>query len=270
MAATSTRTTTNTTTVQGTGSLEQEGEMAPLAFEWKSTSAEGATAVTLEVVREAAPAGVYRGALDGGVTMDGAAFDALAHVELLFSYSHDLNHFTVMGDHEALSNGLRLRPVEDSLATVVQQLQEQVRQLQQQQQQRSGVSSVAVTIPHFYYHTPTYWCYSFVVHLAFDLPTGAEGTHADAQTPISPTGVSNNLHAGNTTEAGDVSHLVNAQLFDLGDRFRLRYQDDNASTGRIAATDIEFPKRPGFQVLPKFMLGHTGIDVVRHVIVAQM
>jgi hypothetical protein len=107
MAATSTRTTTNTTTVQGTGSLEQDGEMAPLAFEWKSTSAEGATAVTLEVVHGTSGA-VYRGTLGGGVTMDGAAFDALAHVELLFSYSHDLNHFTVMGDHAALSDGLTL------------------------------------------------------------------------------------------------------------------------------------------------------------------
>jgi hypothetical protein len=105
MAAANTRTTS--TTVQGTGSLEQDGEMAPLAFEWKSTTTEGVTAVTLEVVREvAALTAVYRGTLEG--VADAATFDALAHMELLFSYSHDLNHFTVMGDHEALSNGLRL------------------------------------------------------------------------------------------------------------------------------------------------------------------
>jgi hypothetical protein len=120
MAATSTRTTNTTKTIQGTGSLEQDGELAPLAFEWKSASAEGATAVTLEVMREAAPAGVYRGTLEG--VADAVTFDALAHVELFFSYSHDLNHFMVLGDHAALSNGLRLLPVEDALATVVQQL----------------------------------------------------------------------------------------------------------------------------------------------------
>jgi hypothetical protein len=194
--------------VSGSGTLEHDGVVTGQAFRWKmNTSAEGTSTVTLKLVRGEAPVGVYLGRLASEDTpADDAAFTALTHVEVCFVCARDPNQYTVMGSHAALSDGLRLHPVEDALTTRLRDLKLTVDHLQQQQQQqqRSGVSSVVVTVPHFYYDHPSYWCYSFVIHLAFDLPTGAEGTRANAHTPISPTGVSNNtnLHAGNTTEGG--------------------------------------------------------------------